>query len=54
MSAKILNWCQARWSMPLSYFDFLITYRPGSQQGKTDAFSRCAYLAPKEGDAKYD
>lgn len=54
MSAKILNRRQARWSMALSRFDFIITYRLGSQQGKTDALSRRAYLVPKEGEAIYN
>lgn len=54
MSAKVLNRRQARWSISLSRFNFVITYRPGSQQVKSDALSRRAYLAPKEGDAAYD
>jgi hypothetical protein len=54
MSAKVLNCRQGRWSMFLSRFDFVITYRPGNQQGKSDALSRCSYLAPKEGDETYD
>jgi hypothetical protein len=31
MSARVLNWRQARWSMSLSQFDFVITYHPGNQ-----------------------
>ncbi len=54
MSAKVLNRRQARWSISLSRFNFVITYRPGSQQIRSDALSRRAYLAPKEGDAAYD
>jgi hypothetical protein len=54
MSAKVLNRRQAYWSMSLSRFDFVITYRPGNQQGKSDALSRCSYLAPKERDETYD
>jgi hypothetical protein len=54
MSAKVLNGRQARWNMSLSRFDFVITYRPGNQQGKSDALSRCSYLAPKEGYETYD
>ena len=54
MSSRVLNRRQARWSISLSRFDFVITYRPGSQQGKSDALSRRSYLAPKEGDAAYD
>ena len=38
----------------LSRFNFIITYRPGTQQIRSDALSRRAYLAPKEGDAAYD
>ena len=54
MSAKVLNRRQARWSISLSRFNFVITYRPGSQQIRSDALSRRAYLAPKEGDAAYE
>jgi hypothetical protein len=54
MSTKVLNRRQARWSMSISRFDFVITYRPGNQQGKSDALSHCFYLAPKEGDETYD
>ena len=54
MSAKVLNRRQARWSIPLSRFNFIITYRPGTQQIRSDALSRRAYLAPKEEDATYD
>jgi len=38
----------------LSRFNFVITYRPGSKQIRSDALSRRAYLAPREGDATYD
>ena len=54
MSARVLNRRQARWSMSLSRFDFVITYRQGSLQGKPDALSRRAYLAPKAGDEILD
>jgi hypothetical protein len=54
MNANFLNWCQARWSVALSRFDFFIIYRSGNQQGKTDALSRRTYLALKQGDAIYD
>ena len=40
--------------MSLSRFDFIITYRPGKQQGLSDALSRRSYLAPREGEAAYD
>ncbi|XP_049335604.1 uncharacterized protein LOC125802248 [Astyanax mexicanus] len=39
-SAKRLNPRQARWSLFFSRFDFSITYRPGSRNGKADALSR--------------
>jgi hypothetical protein len=32
----------------------MIMYRPGFQQGRSDALSRRSYLASKEGDAVYD
>ncbi len=54
MSAKVLNRQQARWSILLSHFNFVITYRPGSKQIRSDNRSRRAYLAPKKGDATYD
>jgi hypothetical protein len=54
MSAKVLNRQQARWSISLSRFNFVITYRPGSKQIQSDALSRQVYLAPREGDAAYD
>ena len=40
--------------MSLSRFDFVITYRPGKQQGLSDALSRRSYLAPKVGEATFD
>jgi hypothetical protein len=40
--------------MSLSRFDFVITYRPGKQQGLSDALSRRSYLAPKFGEAAFD
>ncbi len=39
-SAKRLNPCQARWSLFFSRFDFHVTYRPGSKNGKADALLR--------------
>jgi hypothetical protein len=53
-SARVLNRRQARWNMSLSRFDFTITYRPGKQQGLSDALSRRSYLAPKAGDVAFD
>ena len=35
-------------------FDFVITYRPGKQQGLSDALSRRSYLTPKAGEAAFD
>jgi hypothetical protein len=40
MSARVLNQRQAKWSMSLSQFDFVITYRPGNLEEKPDALSR--------------
>ena len=54
MSARVLNRRQAQWNMSLSRFDFVITYRPGKQQGLSDALSRRSYLAPKAGEAAFD
>jgi hypothetical protein len=54
MFAKVLNRRQACWSISLSRFNFIITYRSGSQQVRSDALSRRAYLAPREGDVEYD
>jgi hypothetical protein len=54
MSARVLNRRQARWNMSLSRFDFVINYRPGKQQGLSDALSRRSYLAPKAGEAAFD
>ena len=54
MSARVLNRRQARWSMSLSRFEFIITYRPGKQQGLSDALSRRSYFAPKEGDIAFE
>jgi len=54
MYAKVLNRRQARWSISLSCFNFVITYCPGSKQIRSDALSQRVYLAPREGDAAYD
>ena len=45
MTAKKLNHCQARWSLHLARFDFLLHYRPGRTMGKLDALSRRAIKA---------
>uniref|UniRef100_A0AAQ4PQG4 Gypsy retrotransposon integrase-like protein 1 n=1 Tax=Gasterosteus aculeatus aculeatus TaxID=481459 RepID=A0AAQ4PQG4_GASAC len=39
-SAKRLNPRQARWALFFTRFDFTLTYRPGSKNGKADALSR--------------
>ena len=39
-SAKRLSSRQARWSLFFSRFNFIISYRPGSRNGKADALSR--------------
>ena len=54
MSARVLNHRQARWNMSLSRFHFVITYRPGRQQGLSNALSRRSYLALKAGEAAFD
>jgi hypothetical protein len=54
MFAQVLNRRQACWSILLFRFNFMITYRPRSQQGRSDALSRRSYLAAKEGNAAYD
>jgi len=42
MMAKKLNHCQARWSLHLARFDFLLHHCPGRTMGKLDALSRRA------------
>jgi len=42
MTAKKLNRRQARWSLHLARFDFLLHHRPGHTMGKPDALSRRA------------
>jgi len=42
MMAKKLNCRQARWSLHLARFDFLLHHRPGHTMGKPDALSRRA------------
>ena len=54
MTSRVLNRRQARWNMSLSRFDFVITYRPGKQQGLSDALSRRSYLVPKVGEAAFE
>ena len=54
MSAKVLNRRQAQWTISLSCFNFIITYRSGTQQIRSHALSRRAYLVPKEREVVYD
>jgi hypothetical protein len=42
MLAKKLNCRQARWSLTMAWFDFVMHYRPGKSMGKSDALSRRA------------
>jgi len=42
MSAKKLNRWQARWSLTLTRFDFLMQHQPGKTMGKSDALRRQA------------
>jgi len=42
MTAKKLNCRQARWSLHLARFDFLLHHRPGRTMGKPDTLSRRA------------
>jgi hypothetical protein len=42
MTAKKLNHRQARWSLYLSRFDFVMHHHPGTSMGKCDALSRRA------------
>ena len=49
-TTKVLNRCQAGWAQELAGIDFGIYYRPGTQNGKPDALSRCSeYRAEKGG-----
>ena len=50
MTTKMLNRRQARWSEFLSWFNFVVTYRPGKQGGKPDALTRRSGDLPREGD----
>jgi len=42
ITAKKLNCCQARWSLHLARFDFLLHHRPRRTMGKPDALLRRA------------
>jgi len=49
MTTKAVNHRQARWVQELASIDFRIYYRPGSQNGKPDALSRCSEYCPEKG-----
>jgi len=49
MTTKVLNQCQARWAQDLAGSNFRIYYRPGTQNGKPDAVSRCSEYRPEKG-----
>jgi len=40
MTAKKLNRRQARWSLELANFDFMLTHKPERAMGKADALSQ--------------
>ena len=48
-TTKVLNQQQARWEQELDGIDFRIYYRPGTQNGKTDALSRRLEYCPEKG-----
>ncbi|GLB43833.1 putative retrotransposable element tf2 155 kda protein type 1-like [Lyophyllum shimeji] len=50
LTAKKLNRRQARWSLYLANFDFVLHHRPGRSMGKPDALSR----RPDHGDGSAD
>ena len=53
-SARVLSRRQARWAQFLTRFDFVITYRPGMQQGKADALSRRSYMELRPGEVAFE
>jgi hypothetical protein len=48
--AQKLNHQQARWSLYLSHFDFILHHKPGRSMGKPDALSRWADHRSGQGD----
>jgi hypothetical protein len=52
MTTKQLNRRQVRWVEYLSCFNFIITYRPGKQEGKPDALTRRSGDLPEEGNER--
>jgi hypothetical protein len=49
ITTNVLNRHQARWAQELAGVDFKIFYRPGKQNGKPDALSRCSEFCPERG-----
>ena len=47
MTTRQLSRRQARWSLFLSEFNFVLTYRPGSRNGKADLLSRRSDYLPR-------
>lgn len=47
-TTKVLNRRQARWAQELAGVDFRIYYRPGAQNGQTDALSRRSEYCPEK------
>ena len=50
MTTRVLTRRQARWSLFLSEFDFLLTHRPGKLNGKADTLSRRPDFLPSRGE----
>jgi hypothetical protein len=53
-SARVLGRRQGRWAQFLTRFHFVITYRPGIQQGKVDALSGRSYMELQPGEAAFE
>jgi len=53
MTTHVLNGHQARWTLSLFWFHFVITYHLGCQQRELDALFCCSYFMPKERDIAY-
>jgi hypothetical protein len=51
-TTKVLNRRQARWAQELAGIDFKIFFRPGTQNGKPDALSRCSEYRPEKGGSE--
>ena len=50
MTAKKLNWRQARWSLLLVRFNFIMHHRPGKTMGKSDVLSQRVDHGTKDND----